>query len=786
VSQHPSLEEEFEIGRELGRGGFGLVLAGRRRRDGAAVAVKLPRQELAPEEEARVDREARLLRSLASPHLAGFHGLYLDAQGQLALVYDLVPGQDLGARSRGQPPGRAEVQRWVGDVAAGLTTLHEAGLVHRDVKPENVQVTPEGRAVLLDFGMLRPTTGETVTATGMVLGTPEFLAPEQVEGTRAGAPADVYALGCLAYELLEGRPPYRGGIEEVLVRKLRDPPPPPRTPLGQAAWGVLESALARDPSVRPTARELARLLPEALREAPAGATPPTLAGAQEERLRETRLRRRRSSRSRQPSARSGRRARRQVRTRLLVGLFMAVAVGTFFLTPPRKRPPPLPSPPAPAPPPPSDQQAFLDDLTRELEWARGAYVDEAGKLIPSGTDLSADGVAPLLEPDPGRFHLVERHMPKLSTCFQWLQVGEQLPHELPEDLRTAVREYEDRFASAGMPRPFYPALELTPASEPYVVPDPLREFLAERVFPEEAERLPEAVTGWAAVAARELWDLQQAFAELQDRTVDQLRRAVTPPGLPGLRPAYLRLRSHQNFERFIREVGDLPEVRSQLLAWHRPLQRAFLRVLLATGRSSEAREPGSRALAILVRERLRDWSVFQPIALRPGPPELLVGGRLSVPATRVLLAGLLENLNVLRTEWQVTRDPAQGLRRKLLEDAPLVPPPEGDSVDTLLFMRLNELAGLYDELGEYAPLAELYRHWRSHLRRIPPRIGRELVVRLGRAHLDEPALHPEELPGLVREAEALAEALGDDIRGGSKLARVIRRLREHLAARELR
>ena len=765
----PSLEEDYELGAELGRGGFGVVLEGTRKRDGVGVAVKLPHQELAPDDLARIQREARLLGTLRSPHLAGLHGLLHTREGLVALVYDRVPGTSLAERAAAEPPRVDEVIRWVTGVAAGLATLHEAGLVHRDVKPENVHVTPEGHAVLLDFGMLRPATGETVTATGMVLGTPEFLAPEQIRGERAGPSADVYALGCLLYELLEGRPPFRGSLPEVLGKQLNTPPPPARSDLGGATWPLLEALLSKDPAARPSATQVGPLLRRGLGEL-TGKASRSSERAPNPMSRATRVRRA----SLRPTPRGpSRQALRRPRRRLVLGLFLAIALGAFLAEP---RPPAAEEPASPrttqAPVLEGDAafDRLLTELNAELEWARGAYVDGQGELVPPDGDLGAPGVAPLLEPDPARFGFVALHMPVLSRCFEWLRGGPFLAHELPEALRGQIQDYEERFASAGMPRAFHPVMQLTPATEPYPVPEAFRLDIAQRVVHDGTEALPEVVDGWLARAASEAWDLQKEFQELEPRVISRLNEGRPPAGVPSIPRHYLRLRLHRTFERFVREVGDDPRVRRQLLGWNRSLQRAFLRVLLATGRAVEGGQRGAPVLAHWVRERLRDWSIFQPIAMRPGPPELLVGGRVTQRSTRVLLAGLLENLYNIRGDWGAPRDPAELLRRRLLEEPRPAPPPAGPFIPLPLLAQLQELTGLYEELGEDSLLLDTFRAWQGDLPRLNPGTERTVLLDVGEAYRSSGGLDAAEVERLRELSCALARRLeGTDADGGDKL-----------------
>lgn len=259
----PSLEERYDLGEELGRGGLGVVRVARDRSSGARRAAKIALPGAAAASDERVLREARLLRGLDHPRVARLIEVVRDREGALVLVYELVPGEDLAevlARRRPAPP---EVSAWVADVAEGLEALHGAGLVHRDLKPGNLMLEPSGRIRVLDFGLARPeVAGETLTESGVVMGTLATMAPEQLRGERATPAADVYALGCVAHELLTGAPPFRGELAEMIRQHMEaDPPGVP----GRAGVSrVIHGALAKEPATRPSARRFADALADAL------------------------------------------------------------------------------------------------------------------------------------------------------------------------------------------------------------------------------------------------------------------------------------------------------------------------------------------------------------------------------------------------------------------------------------------------------------------------------------------------------------------------------------------
>lgn len=251
----PLLEEHYELADELGRGGFGVVLAGRRKSDGAAAAVKIAHDGIS--DDLRVMREVERLRAVRHPRLADLHGLFVDAAGRQALVYELVPGQPLDeALAAGVPVAPAPLVR---DLGAALDALHQAGLVHRDVKAPNVMVEPGDQFRLVDYGLLRGVDeGDTVTGTGLIVGTVATMPPEQFLGARLGPQADLFSLGCILFLVAEGREPFpeenpsanlaakkfgppRVGDRDAFYRKALNPDPEARFTSG----GEMASAFAR-------------------------------------------------------------------------------------------------------------------------------------------------------------------------------------------------------------------------------------------------------------------------------------------------------------------------------------------------------------------------------------------------------------------------------------------------------------------------------------------------------------------------------------------------------------
>ena len=209
-----ALENDYEIIRELGRGGTAIVYLARERSTGEEVAIKLIRAKYVEDEEAvtRFAREARFVAQLDHPNIVAVHRvLDLGASGT-ALVMAHVPGRTL--KQVIKEHGRLSVRRTeeiLRGVAKALGAAHAMGIVHRDVKPENIFIDAKGHALLADFGLARSMSNDTqLTMAGVAIGTPAYMAPEQIDGNDLDARGDIYSLGLVAWEMLTGHRPWEG------------------------------------------------------------------------------------------------------------------------------------------------------------------------------------------------------------------------------------------------------------------------------------------------------------------------------------------------------------------------------------------------------------------------------------------------------------------------------------------------------------------------------------------------------------------------------------------------
>ncbi|UCC96988.1 MAG: serine/threonine-protein kinase [Phycisphaerales bacterium] len=223
----------FRIERELGRGAVGVVYLAHDTKLDRSVAIKsLPAEAMAnPKARSRFSREARVLASLNHPNIAAIYEELDEAKGMTFLVLEYVPGRTLAEQIARGPLKLDEALSICSQIAEALAAAHEHDVIHRDLKPGNIKITPEGKVKVLDFGLAKALGGETVdqhstiTEPGRIVGTPAYMSPEQVRGQTADKRTDIWSFGCVLYEMLTGRVPFEGKtISDTLAAVLdRDP-----------------------------------------------------------------------------------------------------------------------------------------------------------------------------------------------------------------------------------------------------------------------------------------------------------------------------------------------------------------------------------------------------------------------------------------------------------------------------------------------------------------------------------------------------------------------------------
>ena len=277
----------YKVIEKIGQGGMGVVYRAEDTNLSRDVAIKVLPEEFTkdPQRLARFEREAKLLASLNHPNIAAIYGLE-EADGVRFLALELVEGETLAERVAKGPVPVEKTLELCRQIAEGVEAAHERGVIHRDLKPANVKVTPEGKIKILDFGLAKafeseipvtdisqsPTLTEEMTRAGVILGTAAYMSPEQARGKTVDKRSDVFAFGCVLYELLTGKRAFGGETVTDTLAKILE---------GEPDWNVLphilpstirfliSRCLQKDPSKRLQHIDGARILIE---EALTGAT----------------------------------------------------------------------------------------------------------------------------------------------------------------------------------------------------------------------------------------------------------------------------------------------------------------------------------------------------------------------------------------------------------------------------------------------------------------------------------------------------------------------------------
>jgi serine/threonine-protein kinase len=279
----------YKLLRKLGVGGMGIVFEAEHVDLGRRVALKLLHGNLNrdPQVLARFRQEARSAARIRHPHIVEIYDFGTTSAGEVFLVMELLEGQSLTRLLRAAPQPIERCVNLLCQVCDAVEAAHKAGVIHRDLKPDNVMILPQRRATgspwgdlvkVLDFGIakmmdtgLGGRDGQTITRQGQLFGTPEYMAPEQILGARSDHRVDIYSLGCIAYEMFTGALPFGGeSYGEMLAAHIKDPPAPPhqRAPgreIPPALSEVVLRAMAKDPPERHASMaELAEALLQAV------------------------------------------------------------------------------------------------------------------------------------------------------------------------------------------------------------------------------------------------------------------------------------------------------------------------------------------------------------------------------------------------------------------------------------------------------------------------------------------------------------------------------------------
>jgi eukaryotic-like serine/threonine-protein kinase len=248
------IADRYRVMERLGSGGMAVVYLAEDERLGRRVAVKRLHTGSPEDTAKRFGREARLGASLNHPNVATVYDTVTD-EGSVVIVMEYVEGESLADTIRRGPVDPAEAVRILRGVAGALDHAHGHGIVHRDVKPANILLGRNGDVKLVDLGIATAVEGTRITHSGSVMGTAAYMAPEQLDGSDAGPATDTYALAAVAYEMLTGRPAYRGTTPVEIAHQVVKGPPPeldeawPQAP--QAACDAVRHGLAFHAGDRP-------------------------------------------------------------------------------------------------------------------------------------------------------------------------------------------------------------------------------------------------------------------------------------------------------------------------------------------------------------------------------------------------------------------------------------------------------------------------------------------------------------------------------------------------------
>ncbi len=250
-----ALEPEYEILEEIGRGGMAVVYRARERELDREVAIKVLPAQFAFDENfvERFQREGRIAAQLEHPHVVPIHRVGRNGH-VVYFAMKLLRGQSLSDRLREH--GRldaSEVRRILLETSSALGYAARRGVVHRDIKPDNIMLDEDGRCIVTDFGIARSATESKLTATGMSVGTPRYMSPEQARATALDGRSDIYSLGVVGYECLVGTTPFHGGDAfAILMAHINDPVPRPAlaTADEREVFQVIERMLAKNPMDR--------------------------------------------------------------------------------------------------------------------------------------------------------------------------------------------------------------------------------------------------------------------------------------------------------------------------------------------------------------------------------------------------------------------------------------------------------------------------------------------------------------------------------------------------------
>ncbi len=259
---HIIFDGRYELLRPLGQGGMAKVYLARDEVLGRNVALKVLREQYAEDEGfvERFEREARSAAALSHPNVVQIHDRGCSDEGRYYIVMEYVPGGTLKERVRAEGPlGFEEATGLATQIAGALRAAHGRGVIHRDVKPQNVLLAEGGEAKVADFGIALAASAASISRTDLILGTPNYMSPEQAQGEPIGPASDLYSLGVVLYEMLTGRVPFEAETPmAVCMKHINEPAPSPREAnpaISEALEAITLRLLSKDPKGRHASAE---------------------------------------------------------------------------------------------------------------------------------------------------------------------------------------------------------------------------------------------------------------------------------------------------------------------------------------------------------------------------------------------------------------------------------------------------------------------------------------------------------------------------------------------------
>ena len=244
---------QYQIQEQLGSGGMGVVYKAHDSKLDRTVALKFLPPALSTDDDAktRFIQEARAASALDHANICTIHDVGEDEDGKLFIVMSYYDGETLKYGMQSGALEQKEAVRIAHQIARGLARAHEAGIVHRDVKPANIMVTNRGDVKILDFGVAKLSQSLDLTKAGSTVGTAAYMSPEQARGEAVDSRADIWSIGILLYEMLSGNAPFGGGYEAALVYAIinEDPEPLPST-VDPGIVEIVNRSISKDPQSR--------------------------------------------------------------------------------------------------------------------------------------------------------------------------------------------------------------------------------------------------------------------------------------------------------------------------------------------------------------------------------------------------------------------------------------------------------------------------------------------------------------------------------------------------------